>query len=169
MVGLDKYFTDRLSRTGTKTRKNLGVQPGSLLLFRSFAWIIGAFARQGSLCLNYRGLEEREFGDGTGPQFKVRLNTLRTIFRIVRNPEMGCGESYMDEGWILEKGDLSGFLRMMCRNQDAASLSIPGKALRVAGKLLFRGRRNNPRKSRRNVARHYDIGNELYEGFLDEA
>lgn len=168
MVGLDKFFTDRLSRTGGKTRKIRGVRPGSLLLFRSFAWIIGAFARQGSLRLNYRGQAEVEFGDGMGPHFRVRLNTLRTIFRIVRNPELGCGESYMDEGWILEQGDLDGFLKMMCRNQDAASLSIPGRALRTAGLLLFRDRRNSPRKSRRNVAHHYDIGNDLYEGFLDE-
>lgn len=168
MVGLDKFFADKQLPAGGNKRNSLGIRLVSLLLFRSFAWIIGAFARKGSLCLNYRGQEESEFGDGTAPQFKVRLNTLRTIFRIVRNPEMGCGESYMDEGWILEQGDLSGFLKMMCRNQDAASQSIPGKALRVAGKLLFRGRRNNPRKSRRNVAHHYDIGNDLYEGFLDE-
>ena len=168
MAGLDKFAADRLSRTGRKTPKYSDVRPGSLLLFHSFAWIIGAFASLGSLRLNYRGLEECAFGDGTGPQFRVRLNTLRTIFRIIRNPEMGCGESYMDEGWILEQGDLGGFLKMMCRNQDAASLSIPGKALRVASKLLFRGRRNNPQKSRRNVAHHYDIGNDLYEGFLDE-
>ena len=168
MVGLDKLFTDRPSRTGRKKRKDRGAPPGALLLFRSFSWIIGAFARKGSLCLNYRGLEESEFGDGAGPQFRVRLNTLRTIFRIIRNPEMGCGESYMDEGWILEQGDLAGFLRMMCRNQDAASLSIPGKAVRTVGMLLFRDKRNSPRKSRRNVAHHYDIGNDLYEGFLDE-
>lgn len=168
MTGLDRFFADKLSHTGRNKRKRIGVWPGSLLLFRSFAWIIGAFARKGSLRLNYRGLEESEFGDGTGPQFRVRLNTLRTIFRIVRNPEMGCGESYMDEGWILEQGDLGGFLKMMCRNQAAATLSIPGKTLRIASELLFRDRRNNPRKSRRNVAHHYDIGNDLYEGFLDE-
>ena len=135
MVGLDKFFADKQLPAGGNKRNSLGIRLVSLLLFRSFAWIIGAFARKGSLCLNYRGQEESEFGDGTAPQFKVRLNTLRTIFRIVRNPEMGCGESYMDEGWILEQGDLSGFLKMMCRNQDAASQSIPGKALRVAGQL----------------------------------
>jgi cyclopropane-fatty-acyl-phospholipid synthase len=171
LAGFDKLFADslsRLARTGREPRKNPSVRPGALLLFRSLAWIIGAFARRGSLRLNYRGLEEAEFGDGTGPQFTVRLNKLRTIFRIIRNPEMGCGESYMDEGWVLEQGDLSGFLKMMCRNQDAASLSIPGKTLRTVSSLLFRGRRNSPRKSRRNVAHHYDIGNDLYEGFLDE-
>jgi cyclopropane-fatty-acyl-phospholipid synthase len=168
LAGLDKPVTENLSRPGKEPRKGPAVRTSALLLFRSFAWIIGAFARKGSLRLNYRGAEEFEFGDGTGPQFTVRLNTLRTIFRIVRIPEMGCGESYMDEGWVLEQGDLGGFLKMMCRNQDAASLSIPGKTLRTVSSLLFRGKRNSPKKSRRNVAHHYDIGNDLYEAFLDE-
>ena len=171
MAGLDKLLSDsldRLSRANRETRKGQRASPVARALFRALAWIIGAFARKGSLRLNYRGLDEIEFGDGTGPRFMVRLNSLRTIFRIIRSPELGCGESYMDEGWVLEQGDLGGFLKMMCRNQDAANESIPGAALRGATDLLFRDRRNNPRKSRRNVAHHYDIGNDLYEGFLDE-
>jgi cyclopropane-fatty-acyl-phospholipid synthase len=37
-----------------------------------------------------------------------------------------------------------------------------------AGKLVSLLRRNNVRKSRKNVAHHYDIGNELYALFLDK-
>jgi cyclopropane-fatty-acyl-phospholipid synthase len=33
---------------------------------------------------------------------------------------------------------------------------------------MFKGRRNNPHKSRQYVAHHYDIGNDLYANFLDE-
>lgn len=171
MAGLDKHCGDNFSESPLETDSGTAaraIQPGSLFLFSVMAGIIGAFAKRGSLILNYRGQRETRFGDGTGPLFRVRLNTLRTIFRIVRNPDLGCGESYMDEGWVLEQGDLSGFLKMMCRNEDAASESIPGKVLRAVSDFMFRGRRNNPRKSRRNVAHHYDIGNDLYEGFLDE-
>jgi cyclopropane-fatty-acyl-phospholipid synthase len=171
MAGLDKHYGGNLTKSSHKTdgrASNSAVGPAHLLLFRSFAGIIGAFAKKGSLRLNYRGLEEFEFGDGTGPRFSVRLNTLRTIFRIVWNPDLGCGESYMDEGWVLEQGDLGGFLKMMCRNEEAASRSIPGKALRAASDFMFKGRRNNPHKSRQNVAHHYDIGNDLYANFLDE-
>ncbi len=171
MAELDKHYGDNLTKSSRKTdgrEPNSANGLGHLLLFRSFAGIIGAFAKKGSLHLNYHGLEEMEFGDGMGPRFSVRLNTLRTIFRIVRNPDLGCGESYMDEGWVLEQGDLGGFLKMMCRNEEAASQSIPGKALRAASDFMFKGRRNNPHKSRQNVARHYDIGNDLYANFLDE-
>ena len=169
MAGLDKRYGDlsSSSRASRDTHPSRAARPGALLLFRALAGIIGAFARKGSLQLNYRGLEEVSFGDGTGTQFKVRLNSLKTIFRIVKNPDLGCGESYMDEGWVLERGDLGGFLKMMCRNRTTAQESVPGKAIRAVDALLYRGHRNNPRKSRRNVAHHYDVGNDLYEAFLD--
>jgi len=171
MAGLDKHYGDNLTKSSREAERREAGRDNRLLqlfLFRSFAGIIGAFAKKGSLRLNYRGLDEVEFGDGTGSRFSVRLNTLRTIFRIVWNPDLGCGESYMDEGWVLEQGDLGGFLKMMCENEEAASRSIPGKILRTASGFMFKGRRNNPHKSRQNVAHHYDIGNDLYSDFLDE-
>ncbi len=171
MAGLDKHYDRNLSGSSREAKGRMPdrtVRQWKLLLFRAFAEIIGAFAKKGSLRLNYRGLEEVSFGDGTGPQFSVRLNSLWTILRIVRNTDLGCGESYMDEGWILERGDLGDFLKMVCRNQTSAEKSIPGTAIRTASRFMFRDRRNNPRKSRRNVAHHYDIGNDLYEAFLDE-
>jgi cyclopropane-fatty-acyl-phospholipid synthase len=171
MTELDKHYGGNITKSPRKSEgraSDHANRPAKRLLFRSFAGVIGAFAQKGSLRLNYRGLEEVEFGDGTGPRFSVRLNSLRTIFRIIWNPDLGCGESYMDEGWILEQGDLGGFLKMMCRNEKAASRSIPGKILRTASGFMFKGRRNNPHKSRQNVAHHYDIGNDLYANFLDE-
>lgn len=137
-------------------------------MFRTLAPIIGAFAQKGSLRLNYRGRGEVSFGDGTGSPFKVRLNSLKTFFRVLKNPELGSGESYMNRDWVLERGDLGNFLKMMCRNEVTAQRSIPGKAVRAVGEILFRNRRNNPRKSRLNVAHHYDIGNDLYKAFLDD-
>ena len=171
MAGLDKHYDRNLSGSSREAKGRMPdrtVRQWKLLLFRAFAEIIGEKEKKGSLRLNYRGLEEVSFGDGTGPQFSVRLNSLWTILRIVRNTDLGCGESYMDEGWILERGDLGDFLKMVCRNQTSAEKSIPGTAIRTASRFMFRDRRNNPRKSRRNVAHHYDIGNDLYEAFLDE-
>ena len=108
MAGLDKHYDRNLSGSSREAKGRMPdrtVRQWKLLLFRAFAEIIGAFAKKGSLRLNYRGLEEVSFGDGTGPQFSVRLNSLWTILRIVRNTDLGCGESYMDEGWILERGE----------------------------------------------------------------
>jgi len=170
MAGLHKHYRQLTEPAGQARHAARlgGTLPVKLFVFRMLGWIIGAFASRGSLRLNYHGLEEMVFGDGSGPDFTVRLNSLRTIFRIVRDPELGCGECYMEGGWALERGDLGGFLKMMCRNQAAAEESIPGKTLRAIGALLSVGRANSPRTSRRNVAHHYDIGNDLYRAFLDE-
>jgi cyclopropane-fatty-acyl-phospholipid synthase len=169
MAGLDKRFEamPKSSDSGRTGYWHQAISSFQLLLFRLLAGIIGAFARKGSLRLNYRGHEEIEFGDGTGTAFQVRLNSLKTIYRIVKDPNLGCGESYMDRGWELERGDLGGFLKMMCRNEAAAEQSIPGRTLRTV-RSLAPGHRNTPRKSRHNVAHHYDIGNDLYSAFLDE-
>ncbi|MDH5410593.1 MAG: cyclopropane-fatty-acyl-phospholipid synthase family protein [Alphaproteobacteria bacterium] len=170
MAGLDKHYEPYAKQARHRENRDTGrtSRPIVLLLFRALAPIIGAFAKRGSLHLNYRGQVEVSFGDGTGPKHQVRLNNLKTVFRIMKNPELGCGESYMDQGWVLERGDLGSFLRMMCRNETVAKTSIPGKTMRAVSDILFRNRRNTPRKSRKNVAHHYDIGNDLYEAFLDE-
>lgn len=169
MAGLDKRYqiiTD--SEEGSRTGYwRLAIQTVQLLMFRMLVGIIGAFARKGSMRLNFRGLEEVEFGNGSGPDFEVRLNSLKTILRIVKDPNLGCGESYMDRGWELGRGDLGNFLKMMCRNEVTAEKSIPGRTMRAI-RSLHPGQRNTPRKSRRNVAHHYDIGNDLYTAFLDE-
>lgn len=169
MAGLDKRY-EALPKAGEKNRigyRRQAVSTAQLALFRLFAGIIGAFARKGSLALNYRGHEEVEFGDGSGHRFQVRLNSLKTVLRIIKDPNLGCGESYMDRGWELERGDLGGFIKMLCRNETAAEKSIPGRTIRTV-RSLVPGRRNTPRKSRHNVAHHYDIGNDLYTAFLDE-
>lgn len=137
-------------------------------LFRVLAPVIGAFARRGRLQINYRDIDELEFGDGSGPLYRIRLNSLKTVFRVMRNPDLGCGECYMDKSWDLEEGDLGGLIEMFCRNEIAASHSIPGRAARLLSELLYKARRNSPRKSRRNAAHHYDIGNDLFERVLDE-
>lgn len=170
MAGLDKHYGNLGGSAEPLKRQPpaRAAQPAAQMAFRSLAPVIGAFAVKGSLTLNYRDLDEITFGDGSGPRFRVRLNSLKPILRIIRSPDLGCGESYMDGDWILERGDLGAFLKMVCRNEAEAERSIPGRAIRTAGAVLAKGGRNNPRKSRRNAAHHYDIGNDLYQAFLDE-
>lgn len=139
-----------------------------IILFRILAPIIGAFGRHGRLRLNYRDLAEANFGDGDGPQYQVGLDSLSPLFRILRNPDLGCGESYIDGGWNVERGDLAGLLNIFCRNHAAMKHSVRGRIIRAAIKPFGRSRANDPDKSRNNAAHHYDIGNDLYAAFLDE-
>lgn len=168
MFGTKKDFgLDPQARpVGAHDQRQPGARP--LALFRTLAPVIGAFAQRGRLQINYRDIDETEYGDGTGPLFRIRLNTLQFIPRVVMNPDLGSGEGYMNGEWDLERGDLGGLIGMFCRNERTASNTVWGRRIRYATKLLRKARRISPRKARRNAAHHYDIGNDLYGRFLDE-
>lgn len=80
----------------------------------------------------------------------------------------GAGEAYIEGLWDCD--DLVGALRLLARNRDALARLDSGPA-RLAAPLL-RGwhalRRNTRGGSRRNIAAHYDLGNELFRLFLDD-
>jgi cyclopropane-fatty-acyl-phospholipid synthase len=81
---------------------------------------------------------------------------------------VGAGESYILGRW--DASDLPAALRILARNRAAMDALETGWArlaapLRLAAHAL---RRNTRAGSRRNIAAHYDLGNELFELFLDE-
>jgi cyclopropane-fatty-acyl-phospholipid synthase len=81
---------------------------------------------------------------------------------------VGAGEAYMDGLWDCE--DLTSLVRLLLRNravldrmeQGLARLSAPLRG------LLHRLNRNTRAGSRRNIAAHYDLGNDFYRLWLDE-
>ena len=167
MFGTKKDFGDLQSRpTDAQGQRHKEIRP--VWLFRIAAPVIGAFAQHGRLQISYRDIDEVEYGDGSGPPYRIRLNTLEVIPKIVMNPDLASGETYMSGGWDLERGDLAGLIGLFTRNEPMASKAVRGRHIRRTAKLLYKARRISPRKARRNAAHHYDIGNDLYEWFLDE-
>ncbi len=81
---------------------------------------------------------------------------------------VGAGEAYMEGFWSCS--DLTALMRGFVRNRLLMDRMERGSA-RIAGlalKLLHQFRRNTRSGSRRNIAAHYDLGNDLFELFLDE-
>ncbi|MBC7545121.1 MAG: class I SAM-dependent methyltransferase [Candidatus Sericytochromatia bacterium] len=80
----------------------------------------------------------------------------------------GSGEAFMDGLWTCD--DLTALMRILLRNEAVmnridyrlASLLAP------IDRLLHAFRRNTVNGSRKNIAAHYDLGNEFYSLFLDE-
>ena len=107
-------------------------------------------------------------GDGEGPCAAVVLTDPAAPLRILRDPTLALGELYMEGGLTMERGGIYDVLEIGLRNLE------PGAAhgwIRAQDALRFALRRlhqsNDARKARRNVAHHYDLGNALYELFLD--
>jgi cyclopropane-fatty-acyl-phospholipid synthase len=81
---------------------------------------------------------------------------------------VGAGESYIKGHWRCE--DLTALVRIMIVNRDVLEGMESGLA-RVAGvarRALHWINRNTKAGSARNIAAHYDLGNDLYELMLDE-
>ena len=90
------------------------------------------------------------------------------LVRLLVGGETGGGEAYMDGLW--SSPDLAGLLRWAALNRESLALSTgwfrrPAQLRRTVAHRL---RRNTKRQSRRNIAAHYDLGNEFYRTFLDE-
>ncbi|HXV64448.1 MAG TPA: cyclopropane-fatty-acyl-phospholipid synthase family protein [Vicinamibacteria bacterium] len=81
---------------------------------------------------------------------------------------IGAAEAYIDGLWSTD--DLPGLVRLFARS-DAAHHGLEGGLARLArpARVLHQlSRRNTRRGSRRNIAEHYDLGNDFYRLFLDE-
>ena len=81
---------------------------------------------------------------------------------------VGAGESYMLGHFQVD--DLTALMRLMLRNRDALD-ALEGGAARFAAPLRRMAHwmhRNTRGGSRRNIAAHYDVGNDFFELFLDE-
>tara|TARA_R110002020_G_scaffold369277_7_gene581065 strand:- start:130 stop:1407 length:1278 start_codon:yes stop_codon:yes gene_type:complete len=101
----------------------------------------------------------------------VRIEVLDPAFyrAAAAQGSVGVGEAYMDGLWRCD--DLVALVRLLVLNRDRLDAMETGLA-RFGGWLL-RGwhalRRNTRAGSRRNIAAHYDLGNDLFELFLDKS
>lgn len=109
--------------------------------------------------------EEASFGNGA-PDFIVDLKTKEALKSILGRGATGFREEYVS-GNIDIAGDLQAMMRL------GAGETIQGIRLSPWMKsiLLFRGicARNSLKRSRSNIARHYDLGNNFYEQYLDQS
>ncbi|MEO9634800.1 MAG: cyclopropane-fatty-acyl-phospholipid synthase family protein [Parasphingorhabdus sp.] len=106
------------------------------------------------------------------PDIGVRLADNAVIRQIMLDPRLGAAEAFMDGRLIVEQGDIMKLVELLRANRpferggklkDASAF----KKVRdlIAGnfdRINFLGR------SKSNVAHHYDVGNGLYDLFLDE-
>ena len=108
-----------------------------------------------------------ELGKASGSQ-PVRVTVTSPAFyqAVAASGSVGAGEAYMAGHWHCD--DLVGLVRMLVRNRDVLDAMESGWA-RLGGWALRRWhalRRNTESGSRRNVAAHYDLGDEFFSLFL---
>ena len=81
---------------------------------------------------------------------------------------VGGGEAFMRGHW--RSDDLTSLIRLFIVNREVLETMEGGAAIATAPlrRVLHWLNRNSPDGSRRNIAAHYDLGNDLFALFLDE-
>ena len=101
-----------------------------------------------------------------GPEATVILHSWSTVRRLLAGGGVGFAESYMDGDW--SSPDLTAILDLAARNLGSLQPAIAGSHfLRALNRLRHLRCANTRRGSRRNIASHYDLGNEFYREWLD--
>jgi cyclopropane-fatty-acyl-phospholipid synthase len=99
---------------------------------------------------------------------RIRLADRRAAFDIARDPRLGAGEAYMDGRLVVENDDVLPLVELFRSNnrweEGRGKTGAKSKAANLRSRI---GRINWARRSRRNVAHHYDLSDRLYDLFLD--
>jgi cyclopropane-fatty-acyl-phospholipid synthase len=123
---------------------------------------------EGDLTLHLPDGSTRRYGNGQAPSVEMTIHDPGLIRRIVRNPDLGLGEGYMEGAYTLRDDDVAGLLSLLLCNAGKGrgeGWRFPLSRLqRVIGRLEQAAPAH---RSRRNVAHHYDLSGELYRLFLD--
>jgi cyclopropane-fatty-acyl-phospholipid synthase len=103
-----------------------------------------------------------------GPEAYVHIHDPATWTAVAAGGTVGAGTSYIAGHWSCT--DLTALIQIFLRNRAALDHMEQGLARfgQAAFKLLHRLNRNTPLGSRRNIAAHYDLGNDFYRLWLDE-
>jgi cyclopropane-fatty-acyl-phospholipid synthase len=99
----------------------------------------------------------------------LRVHDRRFYSDLALGGSMGAGEAYIAGSWSTD--DLTALVRIMIRNREVMEGLDSGLArlANPARKLLHYLNRNTKGGSRRNIAAHYDLGNEFFELILDKS
>lgn len=112
----------------------------------------------------------RRFGRprvGRGP-VRVHFHTTSAEWAVARSPALGAGEAWMAGTMTIDGDDVLDLLDLVGHNlrwdRDNATRVALWRHSRIAASI---DQWNWARRSRRNVAHHYDLGDQLYALFLD--
>ena len=151
-----------VSKTSLSTTHNLT----SALLRRGVLRQLSQL-KSGHLVITENG-ERLIFGDsGAGLVGEVQIHDTSVWGMIASNGSIGAGEAFIHGYW--SSPDLTKVIRVLVSNMDVLD-AMEGGLARL-GRPLIRGlhwiNRNTRKGSQKNIAAHYDLGNDMFEQFLD--
>ena len=135
------------------------------------SWL-SRFVKQGQLVIQIgngqKYLLSGKDGNAEQPKIGIRLKRRSDLLRVLLRPDPTFGELYVDGQLEITAGNLQQFLDFLFINARHWQNSATGKLVSSFYRLTGWWRTLNPvSRSRRNVAHHYDLTDQLFDVFLD--
>lgn len=109
----------------------------------------------------------RIFGGDSGPSCRVHVHDRSFYSKMMRGGAVGAAEAYMDGDWSTE--NLTDVICIFLKNRPVLE-ELQGNMScfnKLGLKLFHYAKRDSLEGSRRNIADHYDLGNDFFQLFLD--
>ena len=128
----------------------------------------------GSLQLELADGHTLYFGNGNEVKAHIRVSSDAFFTKSVLYGDIGFAESYLDGDWHTENiyNIIHWFIINLDRNPALTGKGIKKYALnlfRIANSIYHSARENTITGSKKNIAAHYDLGNDFYKLFLDKS
>lgn len=110
----------------------------------------------------------RAEGRGPGPICEAHIHNPEIFARLIRDGDLGFCEGYLDGWWSTP--DLLAFFDFMHADNFALFDGFPAiKLVALYEKFRFWMQANSKRQAKKNIAAHYDLGNDFYALWLDRS
>ncbi len=129
--------------------------------------------KQGRLGVVFADGSARTYGVPAGgfPEIVIRFTDDRVPRDIILDPRLGAAEAFIEGRLVIEEGDVMGLVALLRSNNPwdkGGDIGPPSTLKRLINRATFAAEQiNNRVGSKKNVAHHYDIGNDLYALMLD--
>lgn len=159
-------MTDETNLSRTQARPAVGANGHGLLARMAIRALDGLVS--GRLTITMPGGQSYVFGGNRSrePHGVVAIHDTRVFRRMLLGGDMGLAASYLDGDWSTP--DLSAVFDLAIANEHCDAMWDHGQWFHSAfNRIAHRLRSNTRRGSRRNIAHHYDLGNDFYAAWLD--
>ncbi len=125
------------------------------------------FIKHGNLKITNHDGKEYTFGNSNERLIAdLRINKPGLTFKIIKNGSVGLAEAYMDN--YFETNNLTNLIELAAKNIKIVHRFSGSFDLSIINKIKGLFIKNNKSRSKENIRKHYDLGNEFFSLWLDK-
>ena len=125
------------------------------------------FIKHGNLKITNHDGKEYTFGNSNERlNADLKINKPGLTFKIIKNGSVGLAEAYMDN--YFETNNLTNLIELAAKNIKIVHKFSGSFDLSIFNKIKGLFIKNNKSRSKENIRKHYDLGNEFFSLWLDK-